>query len=1604
MASVTPWAEAVWHWMNPEGGTGLMATGLRTHKILVIDGSLSMAFKQGDVSCFDKAKALASQFVRESIGGDGFSLVLMAAPPRRVVPEPSEDARKVAAEIETLRPTHGNADLAATLSTVESLLQASPGKFLDKEVYFFTDLQQSTWIARQPGALAGLLQKIRAKAQTVFVNVGPDQAANLAVTNLSLGESIPTTGRDVPIQAALQNFGETKEEVSVRLFVGRARVKATDPPSELREVEEALVQAKRGQQTTVTFKYKFPTAGDYIVQVQAAHDGLEPDDRRGAVVTVKDTVPVMLVDGKPAVQLYDRATEWLHNALNPFEGGSVPANVPVRTKVLSAKQFADEGLGDLTPFDCVFLCDVPSFGAAEVKRLEAHVRRGGAVVFSLGNNVKDLAAYNDALYRGGAGLLPAKLMRKQDATDGYQYQFAIDPEADREPPLKVFQEAGARERLLACRFRQFIQTEVAPKAGVRKVLAFAPVALPGRDGAGLSRATPPPGGPAILEWNPPAGKDSPGTRMRGKVLLITTTVNSDWNSWPTSPTYLPLIQEILQFAVAPRLTGQSVSVGDAIELYLPGSAGGLDAVVHTPDGRKETVRTQPLDDGSVVRFTDTDVSGVYKVVIGQNPREYLFTVNVPEAGDGLQSSESDLTPVSKEELQRAYPEWEVQVVTDLGQVVHASRAGGDVVEVQRAQGPGVARWLLLMLFGLLVGEVILAWQFGHYSAAPMEQQADPRRRTRLQWALLALPWLLFAVSLGVAAVLAHDAWTGDFLGFLPEGVRRGAEEAMNIPPPAAGEGTHWRSEYSAFLFDARSDVWLAGALAVGTVVLVALIYRREGRMANAGSRALLVGLRCCLFALVLAVLLPQLRLWIERQGWPDVVLLIDDSGSMSHIDRYRDPQVQAAAERLAQLSNLTEADRLQLAQALLTRGESDWLFSLLTRRKVRLHVYHCSGRAHRIADVTSEEEIPAAVRSIQGLVAEPKNDSSQLGVAVRQVLNDFRGSSLAAIVMLTDGVTTEGEDLVKVSKYSSQMGVPLFFVGLGDAHETRDVYLHDLQVEESVYVNDHVVFELKLTGQGYEGITARVDLKEKGNDKVLDTKTVTLDPNTRTAKVRLKHQPTAPGEMIYEVVTPVREDEVDKENNRIERAVFVREAKVIKVLYVEGYRRYEFQYVKTLLERESNRTRGNKSIDLKVLLLDADPDFAAEDRSAIAEFPTKAELGTFDVIILGDVDPRPGNDNKMNEHLKDIAEFVKEKGGGLLMIAGERFSPHAYRDTPLRDVLPIDVTVDRPVDDDEARRPDGIIESYRPELTHIGRSHPIFRFSPDEKENEEIWNGLRELYWYADGYQPKRAAEVLAVHPKLRRGDKEAEKADRDPGLDRHPLVVQQFIGSGRSMFFGFNETWRWGFREKQLHFNQFWVQTVRYLARSRLGRIDLRLDKQVAYRRGEPIKMTVRFPDDAPPPAENTKVEVVVQRRPPGRGSEAVVRTVQLGWVKGSRASFDAYLTQTPEGEYKFWLSQPNVPNPKPRAECKVLAPPGEMERLQMNQADMERAAEESHGRFYTPADADRLLDELPVGTRVTLNASAPPWLLWNHVAIFALALTFLSTEWLLRKQQNLL
>ena len=244
MASVALWAENLWGRFFPDSVAWAATSSQRTYKILVIDGSLSMATRTGEQSCFEKAIGLAEQIVQTS-SESGFSVVLMTAPAQTIVPGPSDDGAKVEAEIGKLRLPHGNADLASTLRAVEGLLQQPLGRYDHKEVYFLTDLQKSTWIAPQSAGLVGPLANIRRQARTIIVDVGRDGVGNLAVTNLTLATPLASTTSETPILATIHKYGpEMRDQVLRRTAGGqgtgrrrRAAFRAARRPAEGREAD-----------------------------------------------------------------------------------------------------------------------------------------------------------------------------------------------------------------------------------------------------------------------------------------------------------------------------------------------------------------------------------------------------------------------------------------------------------------------------------------------------------------------------------------------------------------------------------------------------------------------------------------------------------------------------------------------------------------------------------------------------------------------------------------------------------------------------------------------------------------------------------------------------------------------------------------------------------------------------------------------------------------------------------------------------------------------------------------------------------------------------------------------------------------------------------------------------------------------------------------------------------------------------------------------------------------------------------------------------------------------------------------------------------------------
>ena len=96
---------------------------VRTHYVLLLDGSYSMDYRVDEKSPFDMARQLAAQLVEDSRQGDGFTLIVMAEPPQTVIAEPAFDPQDVLEELDKLRVSHGGAPLPAALAEVEAVVQ-----------------------------------------------------------------------------------------------------------------------------------------------------------------------------------------------------------------------------------------------------------------------------------------------------------------------------------------------------------------------------------------------------------------------------------------------------------------------------------------------------------------------------------------------------------------------------------------------------------------------------------------------------------------------------------------------------------------------------------------------------------------------------------------------------------------------------------------------------------------------------------------------------------------------------------------------------------------------------------------------------------------------------------------------------------------------------------------------------------------------------------------------------------------------------------------------------------------------------------------------------------------------------------------------------------------------------------------------------------------------------------------------------------------------------------------------------------------------------------------------------------------------------------------
>jgi hypothetical protein len=779
------------------------------------------------------------------------------------------------------------------------------------------------------------------------------------------------------------------------------------------------------------------------------------------------------------------------------------------------------------------------------------------------------------------------------------------------------------------------------------------------------------------------------------------------------------------------------------------------------------------------------------------------------------------------------------------------------------------------------------------------------------------------------------------------------EQWLGIPAAGSGEGTAWSLD----------DAWPWAAWVTVSFLLVAAAwifywYQRETATKGRLFRGMLAGLRLTLVALLL-VMLAGYVLSLSRTGLAYLVVVVDDSASMGTVDKYEDDKLRSEVTRHLKQARLNESSRLNVGKSLLLENNAALLKELARRYKLKLYLVSNSARLQ----TGDADELAAAVRHVEAL-----GESTRLGDGIATVIDDLRGNPPSAVVVFSDGVNTEGSSLADAAARARRKGVPLFTIALGSETPIRDVELTDVLVDEVVFVDDVVNFEFKLTATGMDGHNIRVVLHKKDDMTPLAETNITLGKDGETQRGRLAFRPTEVGEYEYIVEIEPIADENQRDNNRQQRHVSVRNEQV-RVLLVQSYPSYEFRYLKHLLERDS-------TVKLRAVLQEADPEYAELDETALSVFPIRREeLFEYDVLVFGDVNPAFLSATA----LANIKAFVEEKGGGAVVVSGPLYTPVAYRDTVLAELLPIDFESTAAADLGEI-----VNEPFQVQPTEAGLAGPTMQVGDTPAESVEIWQKLPPLYWLFAAPALKPAARIWAEHP-LRTA------ADGRP----LPIVVMHYAGSGKVIFHATDETWRWRFRVGDVYFARYWVQTIRYLSRSKLlGKdrsAELVTDRR-EYRRGEDVRVRLRFFDDRQAPADDDAVTVIVDRE------QAKNERLQLNRNANNRGVFEGVLSRPADGAYHAWLASPTLPGEAPAADFRVVAPPGERARLQTDVTALRRASSDTRGRSYNVATVGRLLKELPEGRQVKTDP-LPPIPLWNHWLLMVTFLTLLVGEWVLRK-----
>ncbi|MCE5267336.1 MAG: VWA domain-containing protein [Planctomycetaceae bacterium] len=736
----------------------------------------------------------------------------------------------------------------------------------------------------------------------------------------------------------------------------------------------------------------------------------------------------------------------------------------------------------------------------------------------------------------------------------------------------------------------------------------------------------------------------------------------------------------------------------------------------------------------------------------------------------------------------------------------------------------------------------------------------------------------------------------------------------------------------------NADWILPIGVLVAVLLFVRYMYRRDAVELRRPWAWLLTALRMAAFlGLLVLYLQPHWRSEREEVRNSRALLLVDTSLSMGLSDDSSRGQPGTTLNRAQQVAKgLTDSDFLDRLRK--THDVTVIPFSDDLKRD----------HAVTLGKLTTANKSADDTIYWPGLLA-PTGTDTRLGQALRQLIQDERGTPVSGIIVFSDGGQNAGVSPDAAVELAREARIPIFTVGLGSDRQPTNVGVADLAVPARAYPGDHYTVTAYVQAQGLAGKTVTVEVlsraagsssgtslgrarsgrtaRDAGAGEVLQRQQVTLGGDGEVVPVKFELAPDAPGRRTLCVRIQAPVDDHNSADNSREADIEIVDRKSRVLLLADGPMR-EYQFLRNQLYRDRYTT-------VDVLLQSGRPGLSQEARKILDEFPsTRQEMWDYDCVVAFD----PNWEEIGASRARLLEKWVAEQGGGLIVIAGPVNTCKGVGGwvgdpamSAIRNLYPVEFPGRLAATESSVY---ATREAWPLDFTREGAQSDFLWLGDAAVASQEAWSHFPGVFSCCPVRGPKPGAAVYARFSDPR----------FTPGGQPTVYMAGQFYGSGSVFYLGSGEMWRLR-SVNDAYFEQFYTKLIRHVSQGRLLRGSSRgvlLVGQDHYLLGGTIEVRAQLSNGRLEPLVRPSVNLQVI------GPDGATQTIALR-PDPSRAG--AYLGQLPallEGTYRLELPIPESENERLSRRVQVDVPNVERTNPRRNDALLSQIAKNSGGKYY--------------------------------------------------------